>query len=200
MGQRISYFKNNFNKGLIDLIFEKFSSFRQWYLNEDKALIDEFNEPVGDENLKNYLNQNTDFKTDFNNLDKKLIDELTSDFICSYWEFTDPDNYLLEYFGPTVGKSRYDQGTEMVLATKDTDFVRLWNYIVKGRSLKDDGNFDSYTNEYKTGFLTYIEQALLREKIKAHFGPDPKISGLDYVLEVLVQIKDRKSELIIAIE
>ena len=71
MGQRISYFKNNLNKGLKELIFENFSSFRQWYLETDNSSIEEFNEPLGTEKLKLYFKQNTDFKTDFDKLENR---------------------------------------------------------------------------------------------------------------------------------
>lgn len=170
MGQRISYFKNNFDKKLKEIIFENFSSFRQWYLDTDKSSMEEFNEPFGNEKLKSYFKQNTDFKTDFDNLDKNLIDELTSEFIGSYCDLTDRDSNLLEFFGPTMSKWRYDPSNEMVSATKDKDFIRLWNYIVKDRSLKDNAEFDSYTNEYKIGFLTFNEHRLLKEKIETYFG------------------------------
>lgn len=170
MGQRISYFKNNFEKKLKEIIFENFSSFRQWYLDTDKSSMEEFNEPFGNEKLKSYFKQNTDFKTDFDNLDKNLIDELTSEFIGSYCDLTDRDSNLLEFFGPTMSKWHYDPSNEMVSATKDKDFIRLWNYIVKGRSLKDNAEFDSYTNEYKIGFLTFNEHRLLKEKIETYFG------------------------------
>lgn len=170
MGQRISYFKNNFSKGLKDLIFENFSSFRQWYLDTDKSSLEEFNEPFGNENLKNYLKQNTDLKTDFDKLDKKLIDELTAEFIASYCDLTDRNSNLLQFFGPTMSRWRYEQSSEMVLETKNEDFIRLWNYIVKGRSLKDNSDFNSYTNDYKIGFLTFNEHRLLKEKIETYFG------------------------------
>ena len=52
MGQRISYFKNNFNKSLKELLVDKYLQFRQWYLDMDKFSSEEFNEPFGSEILK----------------------------------------------------------------------------------------------------------------------------------------------------
>lgn len=170
MGQRISYFKNNFNKGLKELIFENFSSFRQWYLDTEKSSIEEFNEPFGNEKLKIYFNQNKDYKTDFDNLDKNFIDELTSEFIGNYWDLIDQHNDILEFFGPTMSVWRYDESNKMVLATKDKDFVRLWSFIIQGRSLKDNYDFNSYTNDYKIGFLDRQECLILKSKIEFHFG------------------------------
>lgn len=170
MGQRINYFKNNFNKGLKELIFENFSSFRRWYLDTDNSSMEEFNEPFGHQKLKIYFSQNTDFKTDFDNLHKNLIDELTSEFIGSYCDWKVRDSNLLEFIGPTMSKWRYYPSNEMVSATKDKDFIRLWNYILKGRSLKDNAEFDSFNNDYKVGFLMFNEHRLLKEKIETYFG------------------------------
>lgn len=234
MGQRISYFKNNFGKTLKDLIFENFSSFRQWYLEMDKSSMADFKEPFGNEKVKNYFNLNPNFETDFEKLDKKLVDELTSEFIGSYCDLTDRDSKLLELFGPTMNKWRYVKSGEIILLTKDEDFIRLWNYVIKGRSLKDNAQFDSYTNDYKIGFLTFGEHRLLKEKIESYFGTieiikekywtdnekkefdraisnlingafslsghNPKSAGLEYILQVLEEIRDDRNELIIGIE
>ncbi len=170
MGARISYYKNNFKKGLKDIIFENFCAFRQWYLNTDKSSMEEFDEPFGNEILKTYLNQNTDFKSDFHKLDKKLIDELISDFIGDYCDSADDGKEIFEFFGPTMNKWRYNRSSEMVLKTNDEDFIRLWNFIVIGRSLSDNGDFNSFTNHHKIGFLTFAEHRVLKAKIETHFG------------------------------
>jgi hypothetical protein len=170
MGQRISYYRNNFKKELQDIIFENFSAFRQWYLETEKSSMDEFGEPFGNEMLIAYLKENPDFEIDFSRLNKKLIDELTAEFIGSYCDLTDTEGTILELFGPAYNKWRYNSGTEMVLKTKDADFIRLWNFVIKGRSLSDGQDFDSFTNDYKIGFLTFSEQRVLKAKIEIHFG------------------------------
>lgn len=208
MGQRITYFKSNSGKGLKETIFDHSPSFRQWYLDTAQSSVEEFNEPFGNENLKNYLKQNTDFKTGFDNLEKNLVDELTAEFIGSYCDLIDRDNNLLMLFGPAMNKWRYAESSEMVLATKDEDFIRLWNYIIKGRSLKDNADFDSYTNDYKIGFLSFTEYMILKEKIETYFGnievikkkSNPESSGLEFVLQVLDEIADSRNELITGIE
>lgn len=170
MGQRISYFKNNFGKGLKELIFENFSSFQQWYLDTDKSSIDEFNEPFGNDTLKDYFKQARDLQGDFEILDKNFIDELTSEFIGSYYDLTHQHNDIFEFFGPTMSIWRYAESDKMVSATYDKDFIELWTFITKGRSLKDNLHFDSLTNEYKIGFINRQEYLLLKSKIEFHFG------------------------------
>ena len=208
MGQRITYFKSNSGKGLKETIFDNYPSFRQWYLETDHSSVEEFHEPFGNENLKNYLKQNTAFKLNFDNLEKNLIDELTAEFIGSYCDLTDRDNHLFRLFGPAMNKWRYAESSEMVLATKDEDLIRLCNYIIKGRSLKDNTDFDSYTNDYKIGFLAFTEYMLLKEKIETYFGnidtikkkSNPGSSGLEFVSQAIDEIADSKNELITGIE
>ena len=170
MSARISYFRNNFTVELKELIFARFSAFREWYLETDKSSTTEFNEPFGNEILKNYLRSETDLKIDFNTIDKKLVDELTSEFIANYYGsayFADNELILLD---PCVSKWRYDTSSEMVLKTCDQDFIKVWNYIINGRSLKDGKEIDSYSNEYKIGYLTFDERKFLQKKIKTIFG------------------------------
>lgn len=234
MGQRISYCKNNSNKGLKELIFENFPSFRKWYLDANQSSIEEFNESFGNEYLISYLEQGGDLLTDFDKLDKKLIDELTSEFVGSFCDLTDPEGKKLTFFGPSMNKWRYDKSDAMVAATRDQAFIRLWNFLIKGRSLKDDGEFNSYTNDYTIGFLTFAEHRYLKTCIETHFGDiatmqkkywtysekrklkkaiakstnesyslaghNPKSSGLEYVLQVLNEMADEKTELITGIE
>lgn len=152
MGQRISYYKNNYNKGLKEIIFENIILFRQWYLDKDKTSMEEFNEPFGNEELKTYFKKESNLITDFENLDKKLIDELTSEFIGSYYDLTHQKNNFLEFFGPTMSVWRYRKSSKLVFETKDQELIRLWTFLTEGRSLKDDLNFESISNDYKIGF------------------------------------------------
>lgn len=168
MGQRISYYRSILRKTLEKTIFENFSTFRQWYLDAAESSL-EFNETFGNKELKNYLAQNDDFEYNLHNLDRKLIDELTSEFV-NYCDLTNSENKILELFGPTMNKWRYNESTDMVLKTNDRDFIRLWNFIINGRSLTGDVNFESFTNDEKIGFLAYDEYMILKTKIETHFG------------------------------
>jgi uncharacterized protein Usg len=175
MGQRISYFKNNFGKGLKDLLFENYSKFRAWYLDFDKCSMEEFNESFGNEIIKDYFKQERNLSVEFGTLDQKFVDELTSEFIGTYYDLTYQHNEILDFFGPMFNKWRYVESTKLVLKTNDSDFIDLWTYITKGRSLKDGLYFDSFTNEYKIGYLDRQEYLLLRSKIEYHFGDEESI-------------------------
>jgi hypothetical protein len=116
----------------------------------------------------------------------------------------------------------------LIERTKDKNLVALWRFFIEGRSLKNDFLFKS-TNAYnfKVGYLKVEEQALMLKLIQKYFGNintirknhwtsndlknlakgvgfvmegNPISSGLECVLEVLEDIKDRKTELIMGIE
>lgn len=199
MGQRISFYKNNNEKELIELVFEYFASFRKWYLETNKSSIFEFNELFGNENLIDYLNQNRDLQADFVSLDKKIIDELTSEFIGNY---NDLNLDKLEIFGPYMYVWRYDECNQIVTKTNDKIFIALWTFITKGRSLKDGGSFDSFTNEYKIGYLNRNECMILKNKIEFHFGNHEimKNTGLEFILQAINELTEKNKEIISAID
>lgn len=170
MGQKISYFKNNYYKELRELLFENYSNFRQWYLDYDRSSMDQFKEPFGNERLKEYFKQDRDLQADFIKLEKEFIDELTSEFVGNYSVFSNQHNGILEFFGPTMSIWRYIESDKLISATNDKDLFELWTYITKGRSIKDRLNFDSFTNEYKIGYIDRREYLLLKSKIEFHFG------------------------------
>ena len=189
MGQRISFFKNNYNIGLKDLLINNYSIFRQWYLDSDKSSREEFNETFGNECIIDYFKKDLDFISEFNNLDKKIIDELTSDFIGSYCDLTDRESKILEFFGPTMSVWRYDESNKMVSRTNDRDFIELWTFITRGRSLKDNKQFESYTNEYKIGFINRQEYILLKSKIEFYFGDNETIKRKFWTTKEKVQLE-----------
>lgn len=208
MGQRISYYKNDFSKNLKTLILENFSLYRSWYLEMNRDSMEEFDELFGNEELRVYFRQHTDIGDDFQALDRMLIDELTAEFICSYCFLRDYNSYFLQFFGPNVGKINYDSSTEMVIATKDETFIQLWNYLIKGRSLWDGrADFKSYTNEEKIGFLNRSELGQLKQKIETYFGTLEDIrqkasqsSGFGYVLSALSELDEYNVEIITVID
>lgn len=208
MGQRISYFRSKSGKTLIELIIEHFEAFRKWYLATD----DEFNGFFGSKELRIYLRLKPDFPTEFEKIDKHLIDELTSEFIGNYCDWRLKDGAVLELFGPLMSRWRYNDSTTLVANSGNQEFLTLWNYLMEGRSLKNKAEFDSYTNEYRVGFLSHEERGKLKKYIETFFAKDFKldtnilsksnldISGLEFVLDALNEVNDFDGEIITGIE
>ncbi len=230
MGVRIHFYKNNTSKKLRDLISDNYSDFAHWYVNRNESSIKEFDEIYGTEELIHFFSENKNIEANLNLLDKKLVDEMTAEFVAEYSEYSK----TLDFFGPTMSKWRYNESTKLVLETKNNEFIKLWGYLINGRSLKESEEFDSYTNEYKIGFLSSKEHSKLKELIIKHFGDlkgmkekywtnsekkklenainnskngtysltdhNPVTSGLEYVMEALNEIKTSETELITGIE
>jgi hypothetical protein len=172
MGQRIGFYKNNFGKGLKDLLFENYENFRKWYLETQKSSLIEFNEPFGNENLKLFFKENLCLTKDFSSIkvDEVLFNELVSEFIVTYCGWTDTKNNILELCGSQMYTSSYFQSSRLVQNTKDREFIQLWNYIIQGRSLITNNQFVEDLYEIKIGYLTFEEQKILKQKIEDYFG------------------------------
>lgn len=230
MGIRIHFYKNNFSTGLKNLILENYSDYAEWYLNKNKSSVEEFNEIYGTKELIDFFSKNRSIENDLSLIDKKLVDEMTAEFVLEYSEF----NGCLDFFGPSMGKWRYQESTNLVLKTKNEEFIKLWKYLTQGRSLINSGKFDSYTNDYKIGYLSLKEHQILKEMIGEYFGDlndmrekywtnsekrkleiaqqnprngvyslsdhNPITSGLEFVVLALNEMKTIEAELITGIE
>ncbi|WP_108869310.1 hypothetical protein [Aquimarina aquimarini] len=166
MGIRIQFFKSKLDKELKDLIFENYSDFAKWYVDRNNASIEEFDETYGTKQLIDFFTQNKKISKDLNLLPQKIIDEMTVEYVVEY----PASQSILELFGPSMKKWRYNKSTQLVLETKDHEFIKLWRYLINGRSLKNSEEFDSYTDEYKIGFLSFKEHSTLKKLILKHFG------------------------------
>jgi len=168
MGQRICYTKNNSGVRLGDLLLQHYEAFRLWYLREDR-LATEGNYTFGHEAVAHYLQQAGDLAAGFDNLEQQLADELTLQFI-GYCDLVENESPMLELFGPCCSTWRYEAGTEMVERTGDAEFIKLWHFLVTGRSLKNNAGFNSYEKGYNIGFLSREECLVLKTKIETRFG------------------------------
>ena len=160
--------------------------------------------------LYKYLRKGINLQNNFENMEQDLVDEIMQEFIGCYCDFEE-GQHLLKIIGPLLSKWRYYKSTKIVLETNDKEFIKLWNFIIKGRSLKNiDNNFNGYTNEFKTGFLSEFEYKKLEEKIVYYFEKikiindnktrvDNDYSGLSYVLEAIKEM-EFGNEMITAIE
>lgn len=171
MGQRISFYRNNSNVDFKELLLENYAMFRQWYLDTATSSLKEYNEPSGSEELRQFLLQNNTLRLGSGAPDKRILDELTSEFVGSYCDLTDGKGEILELFGPCLNKWRYEGSTSLVLQTKDRMLIGLWNWlVVRGRSLRDNGTFEGLTDDLTIGFLACDERRTLQNRIEIYFG------------------------------
>ncbi len=171
MGARLAYyyFEQPTGKSLKEIIIDNFVPFPAWYLNMCKESLLEFDEEYGPAHLKQCLENAKYLQTDFNQLDQQFIDQFTKELLGG-------DNYLkengmdLKLFGPLMGTGRYISSTELVKRTGNVDFLTLWNYLIEGRSLKNDAPFLRDDYDIKVGFLKVQEHRKLKNYIESYFG------------------------------
>ncbi len=170
MGNYIGFHKNCSGKPLKELVFEYYDDFRTWYLQRNQESMDDFYEGEGSKELLAYFEQDTDFVNEFDTLDDRLINELSSEFVYIFINFNFTTTILFEQFGTNEKTGGYMESTEMVYHTKDPKFIELWTYLIQGRTLKKSLYFNTYNQIDRVGFLTVEEQSRLRELIVQYFG------------------------------
>lgn len=168
MGQRICYFIDKGKRTLKELVINHYTHFRAWYIKTREECLIEYGEEFGKIRLIAFF-ENNEVLPSLELLDKNLIDELTSEFIGHFCDYGDGNDWL-ELLSPTISKWKYEGSTLLVEETQEEEFIRLWNYVIKGRSLKDNNSFESYSNDYAIGFLNIKEQVTLYNFIKSYFG------------------------------
>jgi hypothetical protein len=197
MGTRVSFYKINPPYSCLkNVIFEKFDDFREWYM----AYPDEMNI-----NLLKYFESDSLFKANFDILDQKLVDEITSDFVGL---FDDTLKQFLKHFGPDVHPRWYINSTDLIVETKDETIIESWEIILNGRSIKNGKYFNGYSNDFKIGFLSNLEWNKLREKMEFYFKNIENVKdrfkeeerlGVEYLLTSLDETKNYHNEIVISI-
>lgn len=189
MGQRITYSINRSGKTLKQLLSDEFECFRLWLQEMEAGSRNEFNEAFVETPILDYCKSGSDLVTDFDKLEPRLVNGLLVLFICNYSWWKGVEDRTFTPVGPWMYKRSYEHSEALVLATKDETLIRLWNMLLKGRSIQGDPVFQTYSEDYTIGFLTPDEQQVLKNRIGFHFGMQinaaPEYSGLAYVLYAL---------------
>jgi hypothetical protein len=202
MGQRITYSINRSGKTLKQLLYAEFKGFRSWLLEMEASSRAAFKEAFVETPLLVYCKEGTELKADFDKLEPRLVNELLAMFISNYAWWKGEEDRTFVPVGPCMYKTSYEDSETLVLATKDEILIRLWNMLLKGRSLQGHAVFQTYAEDYTIGFLSPDEQQVLKKRIGYHFGTPingaPEYSGLSYVLHALPETQSM--ELISEIE
>ena len=220
MGIRIEYYKTNSKKSINEILKENYPKFRTWYLERENLYGN-----IGEIEFVEFLKNNTEFKIE--NVDKKILDELFEEMMLEYESSDD----FIENIGSSLSKWRYEKSNNLINKTQNNELKILWNYITKGRSLKNNLEYNGYSNDYKMSFLLKNEQEKLKKLLLNTFGnleqikekywtrtekkewekwqkdinyypikDNPISTAIELVLEVLNEMENMNSTLIIGIE
>lgn len=166
MGVRLGFYKNKSAGTLRDFLTAHYERFADWYVQRNKRSIQEYQETYGTEELLRFWEQHPTLEGHLEALDKRLLDEMAAEIVTEY----DTEFPWVELLEPLQNPKRYFSSREMVYHTKNKEFIQLWDYLTKGRSLHHAQPFESYSQEYVIGFLAAEEHATLKQYILDYFG------------------------------
>lgn len=189
MSTRLNFYHNHTGKTLKELIIESFADFSKWYLERNDLSVKNGGVSYGSAPLIQLCETQKSLKSTFHILDKKLIDELTEEFVNEYAYISN----LLTCIGSDWPIKYYKKCHSLVVETNNLNFIKHWDSIFKGRSLLPSEPFESFSNYSTIGYLYYSECFALKEAIQSHFGDElqnnSKEKGFMFILEALQKNK-----------
>ena len=164
MGQRTTYYQSTDGRSLKELLLEEYKVFRIWILTKQEESVREFKEPLISDHIEHFLDRNQSLR-DPELVPQRILDALVFEYLCSYCDYGEGRNRF-DIVGPMMSTWRYKQLTMKIATIGDGELQRLWNVLVKGRSIFNGRPFLSMDDEGEViGFWTKDEQKLLRSKL-----------------------------------
>ena len=171
MGIRICYDYIKDGSSLKSLLYRDYPIFRTWLQKQYKISREEYNEQYNSEALLDFVVAN-DSLPELSTIKQELLDGLTAEFIEPF-SYRNPD--ILEGIGGHLSSWRYESSTELVEKFADSKTKKLWQYLVTGRSLKNDLPFISGHYMYIAGFWRREEWQYLYQSLISIFGTQEQI-------------------------
>jgi len=168
MGMRISYELIKDGKRLTDIITQYYDPLRELIDNWHEEALAIGSNSVCSEQVIDFMILNDELPS-LETIEQEVLDTLVyhlDDLILI-------ENYKPKPFksiGSSVHPSRYKSATDLIRKQADEQTNQLWNYLLVGRSLKDDAPFTDFGSCYKIGFWKREECRFLYQSLIATFG------------------------------
>jgi hypothetical protein len=158
----------------------------------------QYNERLINIDLETLLKDNaTDRLEEWN---QESIDNLVFEYFLTYCDYG-PVQEKFEIVGPMMSTWRYEKSHKLINSSSDKELMIIWNYLIKGRSIKNSNPFISPDNDGPViGFWDWSERDLLKQRLLKFYKGRNDHEGIEYVLTVIDELKNDKSELIINVE
>jgi hypothetical protein len=202
MGVRIAYYINDSGKKLVDLIIEDYPFFRENYLKLNSKSVETKKMALGDENLIRFLEQN-DKINDLSIISDQIVNEITHEYFFNSYDDLIKFNSNFDSIGSYISKFKYSGSTFLINQTNNDQLIKLWNYLILGRSIKDGATATSFSNDISLGFLSAEEQRELVQLLEANFNINKSgfdLTGIILVLDVLKDMNEHSTELISTVD
>ncbi|MDR0878383.1 MAG: hypothetical protein LBN21_10035 [Treponema sp.] len=155
MGRQTYFYDNITGKSCKDLLTENYIPFRQWL--QTKVCF-------GESGLAGFLHTDTGESEPYH----AIIDELLPFFIDCFSDTGGRESYFFKTIPISVYSYHYEAGSGIILGTRDTAFIDLWDILLRGRSVVT-GHW-TFSIDRCVGYMTADEQKTLKEKIRIYFG------------------------------
>jgi hypothetical protein len=198
MGKRTVYYKPTNGKTLRENFETDYNQFRDWILETNNQSITEYNERFINVELEKQLRGNSVDK--FEDWSQVTIDSLIFEYLLTYCDYG-PGQDRFNIIGPMMLTRNYEKSNVFINGSSDEDLKAIWNYLIYGRSIKNGRNFTSHDNDNQViGFWDAEERIFLHNQLSKIDIKTNDSEGVEYVLSVIDEMKDDKSDLIIYVE
>ena len=198
MGQRTVYYKPTNGRTLRENLKRDYKQFRDWVLKSNDQSLTEDNERLINADLEMLLNENPTDK--FEEWSQESLDNLVFEYLLTYCDYG-PGQEEFKIVGPMMSTWRYEKSSKLINGTSDKDLMTIWNYLIKGRSIKNNSSFISSHNDGQViGFWDWSERDFLSQRLVKFDKGLKDNEGIEYVLSVIDELKNDKSDLIINVE
>lgn len=173
MGNRICFFINPEGKRLRDWVEENYAHYRAHILELERSNQAEWNEATFSAHVVQFLTQNDTLRWDAGN--KEVIDDLPNEFYDAAEWMSESDRAFTDV-GGWLYTSNYTNSQIFIQGTCDAALIRLWHFLVRGRSILDGGETGGADPENRVGYLSAEEVQLLAAGLRRYFGREPAAS------------------------
>lgn len=194
MGRRIAFYEMNNGRSLKETFVQNYYAFKEWTLLQNKDSIEKYNEQIISNEIELFLESNSEL--DLQNPEQKLLDELLTEFLLVYCDYGKGSG-LVKLIGPLISTHKYEKSFKIIARQKNKTLFDIWNILKVGRSLINDNNFTVIDGDV-IGFWTKNELNYLKSELNRMENKND--IGIECINQVLSEIGENKSELIIVTE
>lgn len=201
MGIRVTYYENPCST-IRELLEINYAPFREWVIGMGGWDYRNFPEmDVAQNHVLGLLLENVQLPP-FEKMEAELVDQFVYSIMTEPWKKDDRVYNLINYIDSSHLKpDHYEAALEVIRETGNTAAVRLWQYILYGRSVADhDQFFGPYVfSSFRFGYWTAAECGQMFAVLKNLPATPESINALHTVRDILQDKATRKTpgELII---
>jgi hypothetical protein len=199
MAERTVYYIPTDGKSLIENLKTDYGRFRDWVLTSNDQSLTEYNERLIKPELEILLKENLTDK--FEEWSQENVDNLVFEYLLTYDDCIEPGQRKFKIVGPMMSTWRYEKSNKLISDSSDNDLKKIWNYLTMGRSIKNNKPFIPPSKDGQViGFWDRNDRDFISKRLVKFNKAHKDNEGIEYVLSVIDDVKNDKSDLMIIVE